>query len=233
MPGRSWSGPIDEASSPETLDAHVVTPGSKPRVHGYDVEEDLAAHYGLVESFILALTGELPESWQTRAAEVALSFLSPAPVAEAPAHAAVVARICGGRTSAVLGVGAVTLAEQASAMVERHSSLFEWLRDADVGPPKEALAASEEDRLSVERLKAALAAHDVMIPALEHDLAREPGLLAVLFNAGLRYPEQVETLLVTIRLPCLMAEALSWSPRAIRDYPMDLPRFRYNEEREP
>jgi len=226
---RTWTGPIDEARSPEVLDGHVVTPGPRPRLQGYDVEEDLAVHYGLVETFLLAMTGELPEPWQARAAEVALEFLAPAPVAEAPAHAAVVARICGARSSAILGIGAVTLAEQAHALVEENRDLLAWLAGGEGPPPAASLASTDEERESVVRLRAALAARDVELPVLAGDLSRDPALLAVLFHAGLCEPEHIEAVIVAARLPCLTAEALAWRPRALKEYPMNLPCFRYEE----
>jgi hypothetical protein len=54
-------GPLEDAPFPEKLNARVVTPGANPRVHGYDVEGDLAAHYTSSETMLLCLTGELPE----------------------------------------------------------------------------------------------------------------------------------------------------------------------------
>lgn len=230
-PFKRRTGPIDEADSPATIDAHVVTPGPRPRLQGYDVEGDLAVHYGLVESVILSLTGELPEAWQTRATEVALTFFAPTLVSEAPAHAAVLSRICGGRSSASFSVGAVTLAEQTHALIERSHELLDWLESCEGSPPVVCVAASDEDRESVDRLRAALAARDVELPVLDHDLSREPALLAVLHSAGLREPAHLEVLIMTSRFPCVIAEALAWSPRAFRAYPMDLPRFRYKGER--
>lgn len=232
MPPRakSYTGPIDVADSPEEIEAHVVTPGRRSRLHGYDVEGDLGLHYGLVESFLLSLTGELPEPWQARAAEVALMFLAPVSVAEAPAHAAVVAQICGAGSSAILGVGAITLAEQTHALVERSRELFEWLVSGAGSPPPRYVAVTDDDRDSVNHLKVALAARDVELKVLEHNLAREPALLTVLFTAGLRRAEHAEAVIVAARLPCLVAEALAWSPRGFHEYPMDLPRFRYEEE---
>ncbi|HEX6764634.1 MAG TPA: hypothetical protein VF103_04130, partial [Polyangiaceae bacterium] len=54
------SGPLEKAPFPAQLTARVMTPGKNPRLHGYDVEGDLAAHYTTSELVLLSLTGELP-----------------------------------------------------------------------------------------------------------------------------------------------------------------------------
>jgi len=59
-PQFALEGPLEKHSFPETLTARVVTPGAHPRLHGYDVEADLACHYDPTDILSLALTGELP-----------------------------------------------------------------------------------------------------------------------------------------------------------------------------
>ena len=113
-PGK-LSGPLEETPFPEQLLGRVVTPGAAPRLHGYDVERDIAVHYGQAELVLLALTGELPDSRAAVLFEVACAFLSPISVAHAPAHAAVLSRLCGTTTSATIGTAAIALGEEARA----------------------------------------------------------------------------------------------------------------------
>ena len=103
MSANAPDGPFDVVPWPETLTARVVAPGPAPRLHGYDTERDLAPHYGLAELTLLSLTGELPAPPQARGFEVATTFVAPIAVSEAPSHAAVLARLCSGSDSAVLG----------------------------------------------------------------------------------------------------------------------------------
>ena len=92
-------GPLDDVEWPKKLPAHVVTAGPAPRVHGYDVENDLARHYSFSDAIYLSLVGELPNDATSRAFEIALHFLAPVSAAEAPSHAAILARFCDGSTS--------------------------------------------------------------------------------------------------------------------------------------
>ena len=96
------NGPIEAQQWPERLTARVVTPGDDPRVHGYSIESDLARHYRTTDAFLLALTGELPSDDDGTAFAGAMHFLSATSIAEAPAHAAALARICAATTSAVV-----------------------------------------------------------------------------------------------------------------------------------
>jgi hypothetical protein len=158
-------GPLDDAPWPEKLKARVTTPGADPAVHGYSVEGDLARHYSLAEGVLLALTGELPAAEQAAAFEVALHFLSPAPVNEAPAHATVVARICDVTTSAMAGTATIALAEQAHAVVRAHAGLLAEL-EAGIGTgAREWAAADDVERASVARLRAALRERGVVLRA--------------------------------------------------------------------
>jgi hypothetical protein len=101
----------------------VVTPGSEPRVHGYDVERDLARHYRFSDVTLLALVGRLPSDEQFEAFDAAMSFLAPLPITEAPTHAAVLARICGAQSSGVIGAAAVALAERREAVGRLRAAL--------------------------------------------------------------------------------------------------------------
>ena len=100
MSASELDGPLDSgASFPARLTARVVTPGERPRVHGYDVEGDLALHYQPTDLLFLLLMGELPTPAVSRAFSVVLMFLAPVSVAHASTHAAVVGRLCGAPAS--------------------------------------------------------------------------------------------------------------------------------------
>jgi hypothetical protein len=209
------SGPLDDVAWPEKLTARVVTPGPSPRMHGYDVEGDLARHYSWAETVLLTLTGELPSPACLRAFEVAMHFLAPAPVNEAPTHAAIVARVCNVFTSALVGTAAITLAEQARHAVSSRSP---------ESPP------SSDESASVDRLRDALRDAGLSVPGTEGAVGRTEALLATLRFAGLDRPELQETAMVLARLPCALAEAFATPAHGYRDYPVQLPDVRYLEK---
>jgi len=222
-------GPLDEAPCAERLAAHAVTPGIAPRLHGYDVEGDLARHYGLSEMVLLALTGELPQGAAARAFEVAAAFLAPASVAEAPAHAAVLARLCRARQSGVTGIASIALAEEAHTLVAEHAALLEWLRTPSGPAPATCRSTTQDERRSVARLREALEPTGLSVPLLAEDPGRIPALIAVLHACGLDRKDQIEIAMVLARLPAAMAEASAVRPGRFRDYPTNLPPFRYEE----
>lgn len=224
------AGPVEAAEFPAELEAYVVTPGDDPRLHGYAVEGDLAPNAGFVETLLLSLTGELPGRAELRAFELALTFLAPVSVAEAPAHATVLARICGARSSSVAAIAAVTLLERARALLAAQAALFAWLAaPASVFPP-ECRACSDAERASVTRLRALLGDTATAMPAAEHDPGRTAALLALLHFAGLRRPEQLEPVFLLASLAPVVAEAFPREVASFRRYPMRLPPFAYEED---
>jgi citrate synthase len=207
----------------------VVTPGSPARIHGYDVESDLARHYTFAEVTLLTLLGELPSEEQAYAFDMALTFLAPLSIAEAPTHAAALAHISGSPPTGVLGAAAIALAERARSVIADASSVLEWLA-APSAPLDPALAATtEEDRRAVERLREALARRGIEIERLQEPLTRDAALLAVLWFAGLTRREHLEAALVMASLPSVLAEAYRHEAASFRDYPMQLPPFEYVE----
>src|SRR5581483_9322042 len=87
------AGPIDVGLWASQLTARVVEAGGAPRIFGYDVQAGLARHYSFGEVVLLCLSGEVPPREVGRAFEIALSFLAPVSVAEAPVHAAGLAHL--------------------------------------------------------------------------------------------------------------------------------------------
>lgn len=226
--GASIPSPVEAGHWPSRLRAAVVTPGPRPRVHGYDVEDDLARHHRFSDVVLLALTGELPDDAVGRAFDVALTFLAPVAVTEAATHAAVLARICAGSASAIAATAAIGLAEQARWTLDRHAGLLAWLEAGAKGAlPEGAAARDDDDRTAVARLRSVLG--DDAPPLLAADLSREAGAIAVLHACGLRTAEQLELALVVSRLPCTFAEALAAKRAGLRSYPMDVPHFAYEE----
>lgn len=228
----AFTGPLDEAAWPEKLTARVVTPGPRPRLHGYDVEGDLARHYSFVDAALLALTGSLPTPERSRAFDVALQFAAPVSAREAPVHAAILARICAATTSQMQGVSAIGLGEQARTVLATHRAWLDALSEPYPTVPKvpeQLRPVDEGERESVERLRRALRG-TLAVPALAQDLGRDAALLAVLHACGLRTAETIECALVLARLPVAMAEALSTPAGSYRQYPVQLPPIAYTQE---
>jgi hypothetical protein len=229
MPSRRPNGPIEDHTFPSTIEAHVVSPGANPRIHGFCVEGDLSLNYRYPELVLISLTGNAPDEKQGRAFDIALQFLAPLAVAEAPTHAAVLARICGAPSSSILAVACVALTERARHVVAEHAELLAWLTKG--GPvPARCRGESEEDRACLARLQKALARGGVEIAGLELGLTRWAALFVTLHFAGLRRPDQYEAVLVMASVAPTMAEAQAHAPGAFAQYPMDLPAFVYEED---
>jgi hypothetical protein len=206
-----------------------VTAGTAPRIHGYDVQSDLVRHYSFAEVFLLTLVGELPSDEQTAAFETAMTFAAPLSIAEAPTHAAVLARICGARPSGVLGVGIVALAERARSIIDESAKVLDWLPSQDHPLERPPIVTSAEDPDTVRRLRDALTARGVRIEAPMDNLPLHAAILTTLRFAGLTRPEQLESALVLAWLPCVVTEAYSHAVASFPDYPMQLPPFQYED----
>jgi hypothetical protein len=224
-------GPIDDRQWPTRLQARVVTPGHRPRIHGYDVRGDLLRGYGFPGLVLLTLTGEIPTRAAALAFEKALVFLAPLCISEAPAHAAVLARLCGSRSSGVTGVGAIVLAQHSRRLIADHEDLFEYLTngtgllDGRFGP------ADEEEAAETRMLISALEGSGVIVPDVCASLCPVAAVLVVLHECcSLRDRTLLEQVLVLSRLPCVLAEAGAVVPGRFDDYPIDLPRFAYQDE---
>lgn len=228
------SGPVEDGPWAETITARVVEPGPSPRVHGYDVQRDLAVHYGLADLGWLAVQGELPPDEAHRAAfEAVLAFLAPVPVSEGPAHAGALARTMATHPSGVAGIVAVTLAEQVRHALAAHESLWPWLRGEADAPPS-ALVRGEAEP-GVERLQALLSTHGVEPRVFEVPTSLRTALLGCLWHLGFRSPEALTAVWQWARLPCALAESFAARPGRLVEYPMNVPAFRYEgaDEEEP
>jgi hypothetical protein len=224
-------GPLDVAQFPDTLSAHVVTPGPQPRIHGYDVEGDLARHYDPTDLLLLSLTGELPAPEASRALRVALAFVAPVSTAHASVHAAALARLCGTASVSTIGVAAIALAEQARVLLDEHADLLAWL-PVQSGPfPERHRTADLTAQASVARLREAIAETGFSVPELAGSPKRDAALLSVLFRCGLKERAQLEAALVTARLPSTMAEAMAVKVTDFNHYPINLPRYLYRDVR--
>jgi hypothetical protein len=226
--GPALAGPLEgKGAFPDQLTARVVTPGARPRLHGYDVEDDLAKHYSPTDLAFLSLTGELPTAEVAAAFGVALVFLVPVSIAHASVHGASLARLCGATTSAVLGVTAIGLAEQARSLLAAHAELLSWLEKKDGALPEAFRARTSEDREAVDRLRAALAVTGFGGLELEPCPSRDAALIMLLHAVGIRRGSQLEAAIVAARLPAAMAEALTGKVVNFNHYPINLPRYEY------
>lgn len=209
-------------SFPDKLEAHVVSPGPNPTIHGYSVEDDIVKHYDFIELMLLSLTGEIPTTSQTTAFDIALQFIAPISAREAPVHSAILANVCGARSSAIISISAITLAERARHIVSQYMS--------------NGFETTDEDRESVKRLKEVLSDSGITIPELysEPDTCCDPdrwsALFAVLKFAGITDPNKLEMVIVIASMAVTFAEAKSHKPVSLREYPANLPPFVYKEE---
>jgi hypothetical protein len=222
-------GPLESGNFADKLLARVVTPGAEPRLHGYDVENDLAQHYSPSEVAFLAITGELPEADAAAALDAVLVFTSPVSVACAPTHAAVLAQLCGANPGATLGVAAIALAEQVKSLLDEHGELLCWLNNPEGDYPEQFRSANIEDENAVERLSVALRPSRLTVPILKRHPTISAAVLAVLHACGLRHLRQMEALIVWARLPVVLAEAYAESVANFKNYPINLPQFEYEE----
>jgi hypothetical protein len=224
-----YSGPIEEHEWPDKLTAHVVTPGPHPRIHGYDVEGDLARHYSFSETLFLTLVGELPDQQTGAAFDTLLTLLAPIAVSEAPSHAAALVRICGAGAGGVVSVGTVALAEQSRWLVAEHRELLTWLATNSGPTPERYRTTDDREQSAAVGLRHRLADAGLDLERIDPGINPLALMIAGLYRCGISQPQQIETVLTIARLPCVVAEAFARSPGAFRTYPMQTPRFEYEE----
>lgn len=224
-------GPIERHQWPEELQACVWSGGSRPRVHGYDLQGDIAQHYGMAELTLTSLRGHAPSREEGSLFEAVMLFLAPALVSEPPAHAAVVARTCDSRWPAIMACGSAVLAEQAQALVEQHTDLLDWLKEPSRSFPDSARCTDDREREAVGRFAARARQSMLSVPTLDHDPTLLAALIAAAHRCGLHDSERLSALITIARLPGVLAEALR-PPGKLRAYPMDTPHFVYREPTE-
>ncbi|MFO0760779.1 MAG: hypothetical protein U0359_30160 [Byssovorax sp.] len=225
-------GPFDVEPWPERLACHVVDPGPIRRVHGYGVSFDLALHAGPLEVAWLAFQGELPGPGARAALSTALVLLAPIHAGEAPAHAAILARIAGAPAHLLPAIAAVALGELSRIEHARLAPLRRWL-DTREGPIPEvarAIDPSPEEERAHREIASASARWlgDRALPA-SPALDRVALAHALLHLLGLD-ELTVHTLSVGARLPAVLAEARCVEAAAVRAYPARLPDYAYLED---
>lgn len=226
--GETPTGYVDARAWPDRLVAHVVTPAPPHRIHGYDVESDLARRHGLPELLLLVLTGELPEPARARAFEAALAIAAPVPIQHAPAHAARLAHVSGAPPSAVIATAAVALAESAREELDAHAPWLEWLRGGAGPEPPATPGPPGAPSAHVESLRGACA---FPVPGLDRQPGPTAAVLAALHACGLNERWQLEAALVLARLAPVVAEAVAVPRAGLQEHPINLPRFDYVEAR--
>src|SRR5262249_139160 len=152
----------------------------------------------------------------------------PSSIADAPAHAGGLVRLCGAPPASVIGAVAIALGESVRVLLQDHAPLFTWLEQGAQGtPPAQFLTESKDERGSVERLRAELRRRSVGLGPLAFPFTRDAALLLALVSLGVRAEEQLAQALCLARMPSALAEAFAVRPRDFASYPMRLPDYEY------
>ena len=224
-------GPFETSPWPNKLTANVVDNGDTVKIQGYSLCDDLAQHYSFVEMAYLTLVGELATAQQTQALELALRLWSAISIAEAPAHAASLARICGTSNSATIGIAATVLAEQGRDVLQRNQGWLDFLRHKQqhikTARPAPSSKAQKWQALALQIIDE----NNNIINKLNKAHSCEEILLSLFFAAGMTRSTEIETFLLMARLPAVCAEAWTRKGASFSDYPSDLPGFRYQQDK--
>lgn len=220
-------GPIEDLEWATKLEARVFTPGPRPRVHGLDVFGDLAQHYRATDLILTSLRGEPPDQAESELFDAVLAFLSPITVGEAPSHAAVLTRVCGATEASVAAVGAGLLAELAAELLHDGDLLLRWLEAPEAPLPDVLRCPSEQEREAVSLFARRVERSGLSLPILSHDPSLLAALLGGCHRCGLTQREQLLAVIMTAKLPGLLAEGFSAGHGDRRSYPIDLPHFEY------
>lgn len=220
--------PIDEFAATEQLVARVVTLDARPRLHGFDVQDDLVRHYDFAEIVFTTLVGRPPQRHEGRAFNVLLGFLLPICVAEAPTHGAVIARVCGAQSQRVVAAAAVALCEQARFELDRRAALLEWLEHGRRAPPPfQSEAQGPDERDAVRALHERLREAGLEIPPEDASLSLHAATIAGLHACGITRTWQFEAIWCLARLPAAVAEAMAYDAGSLGDYPIRRPPFEF------
>lgn len=225
-PGKQFEdGPAQQFPAPETLAGHVVDWRDGGAIHGFGVVDDLARHFAPHEVFLLGLLGSEISAAHGRAFGVALTWLSACHVGLAPTHSAVLARVSGAPTSAIIGIAATVAAREAEHVLSEHRALLDWL---GASPPRAAFSGWDQgDPRWRERL-----ANTCGLDLAELDLARDASsaALIVFHTVGLRDPKRLLAAWAWARMIGSLAESLADAGLDMQGYPLRLPAFDYVED---
>lgn len=224
-------GPIEDGTWPSTLSSFVGDPNDPSRMHGYDVWRDLSVHYGFAEIVLTALRGVAPQPHESIAFEVALALLVPVSISDSEAHAASLAHMLGAPASGVVTTGAIGIAEHAGSIVERHRPFVAWLDTPNGSPPCDAHARDDRDRVCAQLVRTRVPRDRCPAPH-DHALTVDATIVALLHAAGLRGAPQMIAAWVVARLPATVAEAAAHPYGSQHEYPIDVPPFDYEEDRD-
>jgi hypothetical protein len=227
----SFTGPIEAGKWPDALQARVVSPGTEPRVFGYEVFTDLAQHYRLAEVLLLLLTGELPDSRVAEAFETACIHLAPAGVDEPPAHVALLARLCGASDKGVIGAATLALSEQAEHFAARSQPLLDYCNGHGNYPANRA-ARNDQERAIVDRLREQLDERGLKVSVFERNPDLESALVATLHRCGLRQGHQLSMVWCLSRFLTVCVEGFAAAPGDFASYPIRCPDYTYRAEDE-
>lgn len=216
-------GPAQLFPAPDTLAAHVVDWRDGGAIHGFAVVDDLAPHFAPHEVFLLGLLGQEVSPAHGRAFGVALTWISACHVGRAPTHSAVLARVSGAPTSAIIGTSAMVAAREAEYELSQHRALLEWL---DGSPRGEFNGWPQRDNAWRQRI---VDVCGLELPTL--DIARDAisAALIVFHELGLRKPKQQLAAWAWARMIGALAESLADLGLDIHSYPLRLPPFDYEE----
>lgn len=229
---RFEDGPAQLFPAPDTLAAHVVDWRDGGAIHGYGVVDDLAPHFAPHEVLLLGLTGVETSAMYGRAFGVALTWISACHVGLAPTHSAVLARVSGAPTSAIIGTSAMVAAREAEYQLAEHRVLLDWLdlssrrAAADLTPRNDFTGWTERDPAWRRRLADACG-----LDLAELELARDEisAALIVFHAVGLRHPKRMLAAWAWARMIGALAESLADTGLDIHSYPLRLPPFDYEE----
>jgi hypothetical protein len=220
---RFEDGPAQVFPAPDTLAAHVVDWRDGGAIHGYGVVDDLAPNFAPHEVLLIGLLGEEVTTSHGRAFGVALTWICACHVGRAPTHSAVLARVSGAPTSAIIGTSAMVAAREAEYELEQHRALLAWL---DSSPRSAFDAWPQCDARWRTRL-----VHACGLDLAELDVARdELSAALIVFHAlGLRQPKRILAAWAWARMIGALAESLADVGLDIHSYPLRLPPFDYEE----
>lgn len=218
---------LDNAGGATALTARVVDVyEDRARIHGFDLDADLAPAIGPTGVLLTTWLGEPPNGSQLRTFAVALTMAAPFGAHEGPVHAALVARACGSDETAVLSTALVVLAQRCGADVEAHAPLIAWATNEGRG---EAPSCSHEDTCDGAALEqlGQLERSPIVDALRASPPCRTGGALALAARAGLHDRAHLEAFLAMARLPTLVAEVVAAPRGDLSQIPLNLPAFRY------